>query len=103
MPDQETIQATRITWSEHMGWGKRDDIRHFPAEGLNEANSETNSSYDMGPGLCGDLVPFDSIVDARDTCAISQMCKDCYITKYPRLTMADIMGGEAHHRNGTRV
>ena len=54
--------------------------------------------------MCGDHVPFDSIVDVlRDTYAISQMCKDCYITKYPRLTMPDIMGGEAHRPDRTRV
>ena len=99
MQDQKDVQTVRITWSEHMGWGKRNDIRHFPAEGQNE----TNSSYGMALGLCGDLVPFGSIVDARDTYAISQMCKDCYTTQYPPLTMADIMGGEAHRPDGTRV
>ena len=46
-------------------------------------------------------MPFDSIVDVlRDTYAISQMCKECYITKYPRLTMPDIMGGEPTARIG---
>ena len=100
MPDQESVQTVRITWSEHMGWGKRDDIRHFPAEGQNE----TNASYGTGLGLCGDSVPFDSIADVlRDTYAISQMCKDCYTTQYPPLTMAEIMGGEAHGPDGTRV
>ena len=39
-----------------MGWGKRDDIRHFPAEGLNEMNSETNSETNSSYGTPQDCV-----------------------------------------------
>ena len=90
----------RITWSEHQGWGEVQNLRHFPAVG----QESTNCSYGNGASLCGDVVPMDQIVfDPRDSYAIGQICRDCWLSRNPPLTTAEIMGGEAHGPDGRRL